>query len=220
MPPRNTEKRTEILKVTYSLLSESDYDAVSLSSIAKAVGIKQPLLQHFYPYKVNIMETILRDFLEKSAGYLEQFDYSEGAVFQRGADNTMLFFRAATEDSGLRKLVNTAAYRAELQTLWIDITCAWMEELYSRGKYSYLQIRSAFSFGIPGALYLFSKKDELGIDYKYVVTMFIRTVMYSLNLDSQIEDTLKITEEHMKQVDTKEFLEYCNNNIEWFTAED
>jgi AcrR family transcriptional regulator len=62
--PRLSEDRARrILKVAGRLFAEKGYAATSTTEIAKAVGIRQPTLYHYFPRKDSILEAILDEIM-------------------------------------------------------------------------------------------------------------------------------------------------------------
>ena len=66
--PRLSEDRARwILKVAGRLFAEKGYAATSTTEIAKAVGIRQPTLYHYFPRKDSILEAILDEIMRVPA---------------------------------------------------------------------------------------------------------------------------------------------------------
>ena len=82
MARQNIEKRLQILRVSYELFSEVEYEAVSLADIAKRAEISKSLLQYYYPQKIEIVQDLLSDILNISFSYTDVLSEPDEDVMQ------------------------------------------------------------------------------------------------------------------------------------------
>lgn len=220
MAQKNTEKRMEILKVSYELLSRTDYEKVALSDIAKRSGINKSLLQYYYPKKIAIMQELLNMLLEISFHYMEKNSGGHDDVMQRISDFNTLFFKAASCDYGLNGFVAASISQPECLDTWIETICAWLRRVCGEDTFSYLQLRTALIFSMGGSMHLFQHKDEIGLDYRFITENHIRVLLKMLDFDqSRIDEICAATKEHMEGIEIQDFLDYCEETIGWFSVD-
>lgn len=216
MAVRNDEKRNEILKVAFDLFTDSDYGKVSLADIAAGVGITKSLLQHYYPKRKNIIENMLKELLEESYNYMLSLDSVD--LFQNISDFNMLFFKTTSKNKKLYRFIVISISDPELLELWIDTICRWLRDVGGEDTFSYLQLRTAISFSMNGSMYLYLHKDELNLNYKYILENHFRSIMTMLGISSERSDEIcKITRMRINDFNTDKFIELCNKNIEWIS---
>ena len=68
----DNETHDKILNISTELFATRGYEAVSLRDIAKAVGIKEPSIYHYYKSKEALWEDVLSSF---ETGYRHYFDW-------------------------------------------------------------------------------------------------------------------------------------------------
>lgn len=214
MAVRNDEKRNDILKVAFDLFTDSDYGKVSLADIAANANITKSLLQHYYPKRINIIENMLKELLEESYNVIRPSDSPD--LFQKISDFNMLFFKAASKNKKLNRLIVVSISDSGLMELWIDIICRWLRDICGEDTFSYLQLRTAISFSMTGSMYLYLHKDELNLNYKYILENHFRSIMIILGISSERRDAIcATTSARINDFDTDGFIELCNNNIKW-----
>jgi AcrR family transcriptional regulator len=214
MAVRNDEKRNEILKVAFNLFTDSDYGKVSLADIAASADINKSLLQHYYPQRKNIIESMLKELLEKSYNYMLSADSVD--LFQEISDFNMLFFKTASKNKKLNRFIVVSVSDHELLELWIDIICRWLRDICGEDTFSYLQLRTAISFSMTGSMYLYLHKDELNLNYKYILENHFRSIVLMLGISSERRDEICATTRiRTDDFNTDRFIEFCNKNIDW-----
>lgn len=214
MAVRNDEKRNEILKVAFNLFTDSDYGKVSLADIAASADINKSLLQHYYPQRKNIIESMLKELLEKSYNYMLSADSVD--LFQEISDFNMLFFKTASKNKKLNRFIVVSVSDHELLELWIDIICRWLRDICGEDTFSYLQLRTAISFSMTGSMYLYLHKDELNLNYKYIFENHFRSIVLMLGISSERGDEICATTRiRTDDFNTDRFIEFCNKNIKW-----
>lgn len=220
MATKNFEKRNEILRYSYILFSESDYDKVPLSDIAKMSGINKSLLQHYYPQKRNIVNNLLEDMLSISFQFMERTSFSDDDIFVKISDYTSLFFTAVESNRRLKHFVMNTISNTELLEIWIDIVFRWLKQLKedSDHKLSSLKLKTALWFSMTGAMKLLVHKDDLGIDVLYICEMHLSTFMRILYFEqARIDAVIAHTREALENYDLSPFYDFCIDNIDWFT---
>ena len=65
--PTPLDRSKQILEVAGRLFAEQGYAATSTTQIAKAAGIRQPTLYHYFPRKDSILEAILDEIMRVPA---------------------------------------------------------------------------------------------------------------------------------------------------------
>jgi AcrR family transcriptional regulator len=214
MAARNDEKRNEILKVAFDLFTDSDYGKVSLADIAASADINKSLLQHYYPQRKNIIESMLEELLEKSYNYMLSADSDD--LFQKISDFNMLFFKTASKNKKLNRFIVVSVSNHELMELWIDIICRWLRDICGEDTFSYLQLRTAISFSMTGSMYLYLHKDELNLNYKYILENHFRSIIIMLGISFERRDEICATTRiRTDDFNTDRFIEFCNKNIKW-----
>ena len=216
MAQKNTEKREEILRVAYSLLSEYDYNKVTLGQIAEGAGISKSLLQHYYYRKSDIMDAIINDILTRTFEYYSKNTVYTGSLFQEISDFNMLFFTAVAKDRSMEHFITMSVSSSELLEIWIDVITKWFWEIDEERPYPFLRLLSAISFSMAGTMYLYTHRDELGLDYKLVCENHIRAILTYLDVENErINSILKITKEHLESFEPEKFLRECKKKISW-----
>ncbi len=218
MASKNLEKRNEILNCSYRLVSEGNYNMVSLSDIANGAGISKSLLQYYYPQKKDIIKNLLSDMLETSFQFMDRFD-SKGDIFYKLSDYMLLFFTAVDADKKLDHFVMATIGENELLDIWIDIVFQWLRKLKedSGHKLSSLKLRAALSFSMTGAMCLYQHREAFDIDVPYICEQHLSTLMRMLDFDDKkIGDVLRHTRESISEIDIQPFYEFCESNISWF----
>jgi AcrR family transcriptional regulator len=93
--PKNSAKRNEILRCAYRLFTESGYTKVFLRDIAIEAGISKSLLQHYFPKKNDVIQSILKEMLSISFEYVENLIPAEGELFLSLSVYTRLFWKVS-----------------------------------------------------------------------------------------------------------------------------
>lgn len=218
MAVRNIEKRNEILTVAYNYFSEAAYNKVSLADIANGAGINKSLLQHYYSQKSDIMMALLDEMLNISYLYMDQLPYKHDNLFLEISDFNMLFFKAAAYNSKLKQFVISSVSQPELLNLWIEIICGWLRKLCGEETFTYLQLKTAITFSMSGSMRLYQDMDELGLDYKFITSNHIQTIMRLLQFtEEEISSVCKMTAERIDSISAEEYLKYCEESIQWLT---
>lgn len=213
MATKNLVNRAAVLCTAYRLFGEMDYDKVSLSDIAKGAGISKSLLQHYFQQKKTIVSTMLSELLNTSYSYMKG---TEGSTFQKLSDFNHLFFKAAGYDQKLDHFIVVSIGHAELLDTWIELLCTWLRSLCGEETFSYLDLRTAFCFSMGGSMHLYQHKDELGIDYRFITELHVRTLLSMLSVpQTEIEKICSQTSARSVQMDIGDFLAYCKSNISW-----
>lgn len=216
MAARNEEKRREILTVAYRRFTESDYDRVSLSDIAKGAGINKSLLQHYYPQKLDIVKVMLNDLLRSSFAYMDSRAYGKDEIFQKISDFNMLFFKGVSCDRMLNRFLLTSVRSPEILDTWIDIIADWLKDYCSEETFSYLLLKRALVFSMGGSMHLFQHKDELGISYPFICRTHIWAILNLLSVQEQtIAEICQETDRRIAEMDPGCFLQYCSAHIPW-----
>lgn len=215
------EKRTEILRESYRLFSESDYEKVSLSDIAKHAGINKSLLQSYYPQKQKIIADLLSGMLEESYRYMDAEAGETDSYMWRISDYATLFFLSARKNLRLSRFVRTTASHTELMDLWVDITLQWLWDGMQRtGAYpdlTYLRVRTALSFTMYGSLKLVRDQDELNLSTEEIFENHVRLLLVYFGEEKEsVEEVIQHTRSRAAAFDTGAFLDYCQKNIAWF----
>ena len=212
---RNEEKRIEILTNAFQLFSDPSSGKVSLAVIAEASGINKSLLQHYFPQKKDLAETMLKDLLETSYRFMAAEPSKD--LFQTISDFNMLFFKAAAKNKRFNRFITLTVSEPELLELWIDTICRWLRDICDEDTFTYLQLRTALSFSMTGSMYLFLHKDELNIDYRYFCENHIRSIMKMLGFPIAERDRVcSNTRDKINQLDVEAFFSYCRENIPFF----
>lgn len=219
---RNLQKRTEILSGAYRLISEADYDRVSLNDIAKSAGINKSLLQSYYPQKQQIVGELLDDMLRQSYLYIDTNELEQGSLFNKVSDYTVLFFLTAGTDRRLNRFVITTTTHTELMDIWVDNVFQWfwsaILEEDGQPQIPYLRLKAALSFAMYGTLKLLRDRDKLNLTIQGICENHVRQLMTVMKrTPSEIEDVLSRTRERAKTFDMEAFLNYCENKIAWFS---
>ena len=218
MARQNTEKRLQILRVSYELFSGVEYEAVSLADIAKRAEISKSLLQYYYPQKIEIVQDLLSDILNISFSYTDNLSAPDEDVMQEISDFNMLFFKAVEYNYHLNQFIMSSVSRPQLLDLWIETICSWLRKVCGENTFSYLQLKTALCFAMGGSMHLFQHKDELGIDYHFYTENHIRTILGFLKYDQKtIDEICGKTRDRVEQVDINAFLKYCEDSIQWFS---
>lgn len=216
MAVKNTKRREEILTAAYRMFSENQYDQVSLSDIARAVGINKSLLQHYYTQKIEIVKTMLGELLETSFTYMEKLTCREDELFQRISDFNMLFFKGVANNYTLRQFILSSVRHSECLDAWVDTICSWLRCYCGEATFSFRQLKTALVFAMGGTMHLFIHQDELDIDYHRFCSVHIRAILALLNYDApRIEGIIDQTDRRIDQIDVAAFLNYCEANIPW-----
>lgn len=217
MPARNEEKRNEILSVAYRLFSDASFDKVSLAEIAKGADINKSLLQHYFPTKSDIVIKLLTDVLDYSFMYMDRMPYDYRDLFQKISDFDMLFFKAAEHDERFDQFIMSSVSQPKLLDVWIDIICRWLHRLCGTENFSWLQLRAAICFSMGGSMHLFQHKDELGLDYRFICSNHMVSILHLLNYDPQIiKDICATTSSREREFSISQFLQYLSERIPWF----
>ncbi|MBQ8955215.1 MAG: TetR/AcrR family transcriptional regulator [Clostridia bacterium] len=218
MAVKNTKRREEILTAAYRMLGEKQYDQVSLSDIAKAVGINKSLLQHYYTQKIEIVNTMLGELLETSSAYMGTLSFQNDDLFQGISDFNMLFFKGVAGDYTLRQFILSSVRQAECLDAWVDTICNWLRRYCGEATFTFRQLKTAIIFAMGGTMHLFIHQDELDIDYRRFCSVHIRAILSLLNYDpARIEAISAETDRRIDQIDVGAFLKYCEANIAWLT---
>lgn len=96
---KQEDTKQKILQKALELFSESGYDSVSVSEIAKAVGIKAPSLYNHYPSKQAIFEAIV----EATAAQYEH-DTDKINIHVQNSAQDVLVFTEITENALIEKV--------------------------------------------------------------------------------------------------------------------
>ena len=218
MAVKNTKRREEILTAAYRLFSENQYDPVSLSDIAKAVGINKSLLQHYYTQKIEIVKTMLGELLETSFTYMKKLAFQEDELFQSISDFNMLFFKGVANDYTLRQFILTSVRQSECLDVWVETICSWLRRYCGENTFSYLRLKTALVFAMGGTMHLFVHQDELDIDYHRFCSIHIRAILSLLDYEPRkIDKIIAETDRRIDHIDSEAFLCYCENNIPWLS---
>lgn len=218
MAPRNEKRRNEILETAFRLFSSSPYNKVSFSAVAKEVGIKKSLLQHYFGHKDELVGTILNEILETSYSYMDtlNFEKREDDMFQKISDFNMLFFKAAQSNDRLYQFILESVGQNELLDAWIDAVCGWLRDLFARRNFDYLKIRTAISFSMGGSMRIYLHQEELGIDYRFICRNHVKSILEFFGYSQEkIQKVMSTTDERMERFSTEEYLRYCQEKIPW-----
>ena len=216
MPQKNTEKREEILRVAYLLLSEYYYNKVTLGQIAERAGISKSLLQHYYYRKSDIMDTLINDILTRTFEYYSENSSREASLFQQISDFNMFFFTAAAKDRSMEHFISMSVSSEGLLEIWIDVITKWFWNIDRERSYPFLRLLSAISFSMAGTMYLYTHRDELGLDYKHICENHIRVILAYLNIgNEEISRIINITKQHLMDFEPEKFLHECKKKIGW-----
>lgn len=101
-----------ILKKALELFSVNGYDAVSVSEIARAVGIKPPSLYSHYPSKHAIFEAIINDVSEKYEHYTNQID-----IHMHESKRDVNLFTGINEETLIKKVYQIFAFSLHDETI-------------------------------------------------------------------------------------------------------
>ncbi len=214
---RNTEKRNQILEVSYDFFSRMPYDEASLSLIAEASGINKSLLQHYHGRKADIIRTLLDEILSVSESFMKEKEKDEGDMFQTLSDFNMLFFKVASENRRLERFIVSSVSRAESLSAMTDSITHWLRDLCGENSFSYLQLRTAVSFSMAGSMKLYQERDELGIDYRFICRNHIHSLMSLLQFEhSDIDVICRRTDDRLHLMNISEYLSYLHDGIAWF----
>lgn len=218
MQRQNKEKRSEILKVSYELFGQMDYDEVSLANIADGAGISKSLLQHYYRQKLDVVKDLLSALLGIAFSFMGNTADGEEDSMQKISDFNMLFFKAVANNRNLNQFILSSVRHPDILDIWIETICKWLKSVCSENTFSYLQLRTALCFAMGGTMHLFQHEDELGIDYNFFTDVHIRTILGFLHYNSEeIDDICCKTKERVREIDINSFLQYCEDDISWFT---
>lgn len=218
MAPRNEKRRNDILEVSFRLFSTEPYNKVSFSKIAGGAGIKKSLLQHYFPRKIDLIETMLDELLLTEYSFMDTltFETKEDDPFQKISDFNLLFFKSVQMNERMRQFITESVSQPEMLDAWIDSICEWLWSFLDHNKFQYLQIRRALVFSMGGSMHLFLHQDELGIDYKYICRIHIHSILTFLNYEEEkTKEICDLTESRIEKIDASEFLDYCQNHILW-----
>lgn len=103
MKQEDTKKR--ILEKALELFAENGYDSVSVSEIAKAVGIKAPSLYSHYPSKQAIFDAIVEDTALQYEKYTDEID-----IHVQDAQKDTMIFSEITEEFLTQKVCQIFSY--------------------------------------------------------------------------------------------------------------
>jgi AcrR family transcriptional regulator len=84
-------KRTELIKVAYSLVVEKGFKKLRLSELAARAGISSSLLHYYFPTREALVQTLVQ--------YLyQQFNEKRSPIFQANRDSPIHFLRCLFAD--------------------------------------------------------------------------------------------------------------------------
>lgn len=217
MAQRNTEKRNQILRVSYDYFSRMPYDDVSLSLIADAADINKSLLQHYHGKKADIIRTLLDEILSVSASFMKERENDGTDMFQTLSDFNMLFFKAASLNRRLDMFITSSVSQPEPLSAMTDSIIEWLRDLCGENTFSYLQLRTAVSFSMAGSMHLYQMRDALGIDYRFICRNHIHSLMSLLQFEhSDIDRICLRTDERLPLLSVDDYLAFCRDGIAWF----
>lgn len=219
--PKNSAKRNEILRCAYRLFTESGYTKVFLRDIASEAGISKSLLQHYFPKKNDVIQSILEETLSISFEYVENLIPAEGELFLSLSVYTRLFWESVSKDKKWDRFnINVISHR-ELLESWIDIIYRWLRSM----KDSHLEqikdrdLKIALTFSITGGMELYLYRDELQVEVISICEQITTSFMEILNCQNdEIRATLKKTHEMLTSKNIDAFTVFCEDKIQWLNS--
>lgn len=109
---KQEDTKAKILEKALELFSAYGYDSVSVSEIAKAVGIKAPSLYNHYPSKQAIFDAIV----EATAAQYER-DTDKIDIHVQDSEQDIPVFSEITEDALVRKVRQLFCYSLHNETI-------------------------------------------------------------------------------------------------------
>ncbi len=109
---KQEDTKAKILEKALELFSAYGYDSVSVSEIAKAVGIKAPSLYNHYPSKQAIFDAIV----EATAAQYER-DTDKIDIHVQDSEQDIPVFSEITEDALVRKVRKLFCYSLHNETI-------------------------------------------------------------------------------------------------------
>ncbi len=216
MAQKNQERRDSILAISYQLFGDTSYQATSLSDIAKRAGISKSLLQHYFSQKIDIVKTMVTEFLNTSSAYMETLGYEDEEIFQGISDFDMLYFKAVTANYRLYRFMLCSVEDPSCLDVWVETICTWLRKYYSEDTFTYRQLKTALCFSMGGTMHLFLHQDELDINYRRYCRIHIESILRLLGYKTEkIESILALTDARIEQIDAEDLLAYCSKNIAW-----
>ncbi|MDL2217703.1 TetR/AcrR family transcriptional regulator [Christensenellaceae bacterium OttesenSCG-928-M15] len=212
------EKRQEILKASFVMLSQASYDSVLLKEIAQKAGISKSLLQHYFPKKSSIVEALMQDLLNVSFRFAEDMIPGEEGIFQRFSLHTSLFYTALSQNERLDRMFISILSDKELLDLWVEAATSWVvgpyHELGNAGDENKLRI--GLYYGLSGGGELYMHRDELQIDTTFIADQMNTSMMWIFGCpEKEIKKVLSRTSKVFDEKLVTSFEEYFEKHIPW-----
>jgi len=215
---KNLEKRNEILRASYKIFGEEEYNLVYLKDIAEAVGISKALMQHYFAKKSDLIECILSDILESSFNYIEANMAKETSVYVKLSNYTRLFLFEVINDAWLYNIISNSVVKYFNIEMWVDVVHRWLQSLSEKLPHDE-NSHMALSYSLAGGLQLLTHHMRYDIDSDMISDQMMSSFMRIMDCRSnEIQNVLDLSNRSVNQSHHEAFHRYCLREIDWYSV--
>ncbi|WEV40864.1 TetR/AcrR family transcriptional regulator [Lactobacillus sp. ESL0684] len=176
---RNLEQRRQILEVAYRLFKVYGVSGVSTQMIANEAGISKSLLQAYYPYKRDLNDDVIKQFLNVVGGHLNKFVHDG---YQMGSMVYAFIYMACSfgiTNTNMSLIISEVLSSHEFSDAWENLLLDWLEEnnWFSNLKASQSEISAGITFVTAGLSKIYFKHAKLSLDAKKIADYSTRTFL-------------------------------------------
>lgn len=230
MREKNIKTRQDIMRAAYGCFSQKPYKEVFLKDISDSAGIKKTLLQYYYPQKHILLSDMMGELLGHSFHYVDEIidqGTKERAARESGDANihiklavyTAIIWMSCDIDEAFGRFLTNAYQTQEVVDYVMDKTYEWLKGLLQERKVivDLHTLRYALEFSVTGGMHIYFKRDKFEMTPQKIMEEISITFMRMMGCRSEDRFlNIRATEKIVEGIDLGQFLDYCEDSIDWY----